>query len=234
MKWYIIDEEYIDYLKSFDSHVPNVNYGRYAMKCFLGIPGKINGFNYFAPLTSFKDKFMNWENDVDFYKIQDRRTKDILGAIYLKNMIPVPNGCFTEITFDNIGDFREFKDMERKEICWQSLNREMYYTDEKYIIKNSRRLIKNNELYPDGDIAKRSCKFKVLEEKCLEYGRNITRNKSFAHYFYEDEILKDDFFNLSKDAFLDLYDNVSEEEWDATAIEVGYIEHEKQQGQELY
>ena len=68
MQWYALTKEYVNYLKQYDRFVPNIEYtGR--LKCFLGIVFKSkNGFDYFAPLTSYKPKFQEMSNDIDFFK----------------------------------------------------------------------------------------------------------------------------------------------------------------------
>lgn len=65
MKWYAVKKEYIDYLKKWDKKIPNVDYGN-RMKCFIGVIFIKNDIEYFAPLTSFKEKFISMKNDVDF------------------------------------------------------------------------------------------------------------------------------------------------------------------------
>ena len=65
MKWYAVKKEYIDYLKKWDKKVPNVDYGN-RMKCFIGVIFIKNDIEYFAPLTSFKEKFISMKNDIDF------------------------------------------------------------------------------------------------------------------------------------------------------------------------
>ena len=75
MQWYALNKEYVNYLKQFDSLVPNVEYtGK--LKCFLGIILKSqNGYDYFAPLTSYKPKFQAMSNDIDFYKLVGKNGK---------------------------------------------------------------------------------------------------------------------------------------------------------------
>ena len=65
MKWYAVKKEYIDYLKKWDKKIPNVDYGN-RMKCFIGVIFIKNDIEYFAPLTSFKEKFISMKNDIDF------------------------------------------------------------------------------------------------------------------------------------------------------------------------
>ena len=93
MKWYAVKKEYIDYLKKWDKKVPNVDYGN-RMKCFIGVIFIKNDIEYFAPLTSFKEKFISMKNDIDFYKITNYETGKIYGAIDINNMIPIPNEMY--------------------------------------------------------------------------------------------------------------------------------------------
>ena len=58
MEWYAVDKEYVDYLKNYDEIVPDIDY-KNKMKCFLGIVLTRDGIDYFAPLTSYKAKFIN-------------------------------------------------------------------------------------------------------------------------------------------------------------------------------
>ena len=101
MKWYAVKKEYIDYLKKWDKKIPNVDYGN-RMKCFIGVIFIKNDIEYFAPLTSFKEKFISMKNDIDFYKITNYETGKIYGAIDINNMIPIPKEMYTEITFENL------------------------------------------------------------------------------------------------------------------------------------
>ena len=65
MEWYTIEKDYVNYLKKYDNFVSNIEY-KNKMKCFLGIVLKIDGLDYFAPLTSYKPKFTKMKNDIDF------------------------------------------------------------------------------------------------------------------------------------------------------------------------
>ena len=84
MKWYAVNKDYVQYLKQYDNVVPNIEYtGR--LKCFLGVLIKSReGCDYFAPLTSYKPKFITMNNSIDFYKIENENGKTeawfVLGA----------------------------------------------------------------------------------------------------------------------------------------------------------
>ena len=52
LDFYEIDPEYLKYLKQFDSSVPDYSYDKHD-KFFCGVVTKMNGFQYFAPISSF-------------------------------------------------------------------------------------------------------------------------------------------------------------------------------------
>lgn len=55
LDFYEIDTNYLQYLKQIDSSVPHYSYNTHD-KFFCGIVTKMNGFQYFAPISSFKQQ----------------------------------------------------------------------------------------------------------------------------------------------------------------------------------
>jgi protein AbiQ len=50
LKFYDIDENYLNYLKTFDRQVPNIRYNKFN-KFFCGIVIQVGQHDYFAPVT---------------------------------------------------------------------------------------------------------------------------------------------------------------------------------------
>lgn len=98
IQWYIINKNYINYLKQFDSKVQNINYSN-TSKPYLGIIFNINNFNYYVPISSVKSKHYSMSNNVDFIKIINNNK--ILSVINLNNMIPIPESETTLLEYDN-------------------------------------------------------------------------------------------------------------------------------------
>lgn len=171
MQWYALNKEYVKYLKQYDDIVPNIDYtGR--LKCFLGIIIESeNGLEYFAPLTSYKPKFKEMSNEIDFFRLVGSNGK-IYGAIDINNMIPVPKSEYTEITFENLSDFREFLTNREKKQYWKLLQAELACINEKVLFNNAKKLYSFVTNYPQSPLAKRCCNFALLEEKCNEYIKN--------------------------------------------------------------
>lgn len=55
MDWYVVNKEYINYLKQFDSRVGYVEYGE-RLKLHVGILLAVGTFNYYVPISSAKPK----------------------------------------------------------------------------------------------------------------------------------------------------------------------------------
>lgn len=58
---------------------------------YIGTVLEINGFCYFAPLSSFKSKHKKMNESVDFVKIKD------YAVVNINNMIPVPEEQLIEL-----------------------------------------------------------------------------------------------------------------------------------------
>ncbi|EGR2438212.1 type III toxin-antitoxin system ToxN/AbiQ family toxin [Vibrio cholerae] len=88
LKFFTVDEKYIQYLKQFDAKVPD-NYSE--EKPFIGILFSINGLDYIAPLSSAKPKHSSIKNSSPTtFKVFDGTVEgDLLAIIQLNNMIPV-------------------------------------------------------------------------------------------------------------------------------------------------
>jgi len=66
MRFYNITEQYISYLKTLDTKVPDNKGGK---RPYVGIVLEIEDIKYFAPFTSPKPKHKNMRNGKDFRKI---------------------------------------------------------------------------------------------------------------------------------------------------------------------
>lgn len=85
LKLYEVNPKYIDYLVPFAPHLfHNKKPGQNHSRKYIGVVFTINGFEYFVPLSSFKDKHRKMKNSLDFIKIKD------YAVINLNVMFPVP------------------------------------------------------------------------------------------------------------------------------------------------
>ena len=85
IKLYEVNADYIDYLSAYAPHLfQNKKPGQNNERKYIGIVFQVNGLDYFAPLSSFKQKHHRMKETVDFIKVKD------YAVINLNNMFPVP------------------------------------------------------------------------------------------------------------------------------------------------
>ena len=135
---------------------------------FVGIILKINNINYFAPLSSPKEKHKKMKNNIDFLKINDGRD----GVINLNNMIPIPYQYYYKIDIsDEIKKDKKYGLILKYQIKWCNTNLER-------IVNNAEKLynlIINNKA--NLNIKKRCCNFKSLETKLNQYILNQEKSE---------------------------------------------------------
>lgn len=172
MDWFIIDKDYVQYLKNFDVRVGDVDYGK-RLKLYIGILLKVNNVNYYVPVSSPKPKHDKMSNQVDFYKIVDFNTGKLYAVINLNNMIPVPDSCVTKLLYNKIEEYREFKSDREKQNYVFLLQKEKAIIDalenNGILSKMASKLYDKCQRNPNSKLASRCCDFKMLEEKALDW-----------------------------------------------------------------
>lgn len=53
-------------------------------------------------------------NSLDFHKLQDADTGYLYAVLNLNNMIPVPDSCITQLKYNQVGQFRSFRNEKEK------------------------------------------------------------------------------------------------------------------------
>lgn len=162
-----VNTDYCDYLRNFDSRVM-YNMKEKELRPFVGVLFEIDGFEYFAPLSSPKPKHKNMKNTIDFFKIKGGD----LGAINFNNMIPVNIENYVLIDLNKettLANEEKYFKLLKKQLNWLNAN----YTQVKnkslklYQLYNMNKLSKN--------IMDRCCNFKLLEEKSKIYIENTNK-----------------------------------------------------------
>lgn len=117
---------------------------------------EINNINYFAPLSSPKEKHKTMKNNLDFLKINNGRD----GIINLNNMIPVPIKCCKRIDIqEEISKDKKYGLILKYQYNWCNENKERIYSNANKLYS----LIVHNNA--NIRLKERCCDFKYLEEK---------------------------------------------------------------------
>ena len=160
MKFYHIKEDFITYLRQFDTKVAE---NKNQTRPYVGIVLEVNSVKYYAPFSSPKPKHKKMKNGKDFRKINN----GLYGAINFNNMIPVLDSALIEIDIANIADVKYRRLLQNQ---YNSIK-----ADEKGILKtaeNLRKLIfgaETNLSAHDKVIKQRCCDLVLLEEKYIEW-----------------------------------------------------------------
>lgn len=172
MKFYKIDNNYIEYLRKYDNRIYD---NKNEKRPYIGIIILGNGNSkYFIPITSPKEKHENMKESIDFKKIENK--KGILGVLNINYMIPVPSKAVLSFSFENEVDYKY----------------RMLLYNEYHVIKSRRHeIIKNAiEIYkianePENSLNKyqkkvknRSLNFRDLENLCEKYKNQNSISKN--------------------------------------------------------
>lgn len=160
--FYKVDSEYCNFLRETDRRVPYTMEQK-STRPFVGIVFAVNGFHYYAPLTSPKPKHLHMKNQIDFLKIQGGEW----GAVNFNNMIPVPLENLTKIEMritnaDTKADV-DYKNLLANQLSWCNSHKET-------ILKQARKLY---DAVTQGrareNLLNRCCNFRLLETQCSVY-----------------------------------------------------------------
>ena len=160
IKFYEISNNYIDFLASYAPHLfHNKKSEQENERKFIGIVIKVNGMDYFAPLSSFKQKDKNMKEGLGFIKVKD------YAVINLNNMFPVPESEYTYVDFSLINDLK-YKSLLLMEYRFIKSIQDKIRKNAAVLYKHK---IENGNSTP---LSKICNDFVLLEAKCKEYKAN--------------------------------------------------------------
>ena len=158
IKLYEVSPAYIDYLAPHAPHLfRNKQPGQRNERKYIGVVLAVNGVDYFAPLSSFKEKHRKMQEGLDFIKVKN------YAVINLNNMFPVPVGqcSYVDISKEQNPKYRSLLLAEYRYI--KSI--------QKRIRKNAANLYHLKVNGTASPLTKRCNDFAMLELLCLQYHR---------------------------------------------------------------
>ena len=165
LSFYTVNSDYRDYLRQFDKCVPYTMQQK-STRPFLGVLIEVNGHTYYAPLSSPKPKHQKMKNQLDFIKIN----QGYWGAINLNNMIPIMPELATKVNPNELTrnyDNEKYRNLLNNQLSWCNSNKD-------YIVKKAHNLYnKITGGNANMQLQSRCCNFLLLEDKSLEYSRQM-------------------------------------------------------------
>lgn len=178
LKWYIVDKEYVRYLRKADNRVQYSEYND-KLKPYIGIIITIHDFDYYVPISSVGnkikklEKYSKMKDDIDIIKIYDNNKK-LLSVLNLNNMIPVRPENARILKYSEIDNYRQFYNLtdKRKYIYFLQIELAILRKNANIISYKATKLYDEKNKNKFSKISKRTCDFKLLEEKCMEYNKH--------------------------------------------------------------
>lgn len=111
------------------------------------------------------------KNSLDFHKIIGEKDKNFYAVVNLNNMIPVPDHCVTKLNYNELHNYRHFKNEKEKQNYIYLLQKEKAAIDsiEDVLHEKAQRLLSKVALHLHSQLAKRCCDFSYLQEKANDY-----------------------------------------------------------------
>lgn len=159
--FYIVNKDYIKFLSRFEKHVSYNKDEVGHSRPYLGIILRIENYEYFVPLYSYKEHYNKYKNNPSFFFVYDRKSRP-LAIIKFSTMIPVPKNI-------NVTSLLEYNEQDEK-------YRSLISAEYRYINSNKEEIYKRaNKMYiavtkhKNNFLKTIACDFKLLEEKSLNY-----------------------------------------------------------------
>ena len=159
LKFYIVTEEYMSYLKEYDEKVMD-NREVKNKRPYIGVLFEIDRKKYLAPLSSPKPKHLTMKNSLDFVKINQGK----FGVINLNNMFPVIEEVIIEKNI-NLEEDNKYKELLVNQLDWcnKMENRDNIYRKTEKLYKEILNKKEQSRFW------NRCCDFSLLEEKAIEF-----------------------------------------------------------------
>lgn len=166
LKFYTVNEDYIEYLSQFDTHV---SWNKEQKRPYVGIVLMVENYLYFAPLYSYKVGYDNYKDNPSFIRVQDRKGKNV-SIIRFSEMLPVPETAIQLLDFNSRGE--KYRDLLQTESNFINDNKNVIYSKAKKIYKN----VVHKKVPFFSSI---SCNFELLEQKLKEYVEDVANKTKF-------------------------------------------------------
>lgn len=127
LKFYTVNEDYIEYLSQFDTHV---SWNKEQKRPYVGIVLMVENYLYFAPLYSYKVGYDNYKDNPSFIRVQDRKGKNV-SIIRFFEMLLVPETAIQLLDFNSRGE--KYRELLQTESNFINDNKDVIYSKAKKV-----------------------------------------------------------------------------------------------------
>jgi protein AbiQ len=158
VKFYIVENNYIEHLRSVDGHV----YQNKAGRPYVGVLFEVNGCKFLAPLTSPKPKHDDIPDKSPLiYKMHELGNEtNKLGLVQINNMIPVPDSEMELLDMSKLdAKYKVLLDLQQQFLRKNSVEFQKKAKKLYAIVKGGKAV----------GLIKRCCDFQALEKAMEDY-----------------------------------------------------------------
>lgn len=170
MHWINVDDEYIDYLRTYEKRIPFTNYGTDKYKPFFGVLFEIGDLYYITQVSHAQSRHRKMKEQKDFYKIYDpKHPNRLIAVINLNYMFPIPKSKTSTFDKSQIQTYRTFKSDKEKSKYINLLNIELNVINSMNIGVRAQSIYNLKYDKPLHVVSKRCIDFKAMEQLAHQY-----------------------------------------------------------------
>ena len=172
--WVIIEEKYLNYLRSVEPRIPNSDYGANKFKPFFGVLFEKDELAYVTQISHARERHLSMRNAPDFLKVfipsRDRSEGDrLVAVINLNYMFPVPKQLIQNLEYKDIELHRSFSSAKEKSMYVDLLTKEMEQINRMNVDKKARKVYFLKKNCPSDRVSLRCLDFAALETVACRY-----------------------------------------------------------------
>ncbi|MGN9018351.1 type III toxin-antitoxin system ToxN/AbiQ family toxin [Lachnospiraceae bacterium HCP1S3_C3] len=170
MKWIIVDENYLDYLRSIESRIPKTDYGSDRYKPFFGVLFETNNLYYVTQVSHPQKRHQKMKQQKDFFKLYDPDNPTrLIAVVNLNYMFPIPKEYTHDFEKKKIDTYRTFKSEQAKSKYIDLLDTELKVINSLNLGEKALYIYKLKYDKPQDSLSKRCIDFKDMERLARLY-----------------------------------------------------------------
>lgn len=170
MKWIIVDENYLDYLRSIENRIPKTDYGSDRYKPFFGVLFETNNLYYVTQVSYPQKRHQKMKQQKDFFKLYDPDNPTrLIAVVNLNYMFPIPKEYTHDFEKKKIDTYRTFKSEQAKSKYIDLLDTELKVINSLNLGEKALYIYKLKYDKPQDSLSKRCIDFKDMERLARLY-----------------------------------------------------------------
>ena len=169
MDWLVIPEEYLNYLRNTEKHIPLSDYGKDKYKPFFGALFEVGDLVYVTQISHPQPRHQTMKNNLDFKKVYHPTDNRLIAVINLNYMFPIPKSLYKILQYKDIELYRTFSNSVEKSKYIDLLKTELSVIASMNLGVAARKIYENKYSNPSSFLAQRCLDYKMLEQMAKDY-----------------------------------------------------------------